>query len=219
MYQKRLPPFIDQHGNRYQNVQEAAKKIGCNSQSICSVLRGERPSVFGYKFTPLDEPFAFKSKGHRIEYGREYRKKRSVKDPLWNFKRHIFERYRMRYENFLALYNNQGCVCPGCKTSLDLNVPRSYAIDHDHNTGGVRGILCGPCNRRLGFLETKHEINASLLEYVNQATLSTVQLPWGQFRVPNDQDTTSEPLQKAPQHPVLGVPTDRSAPYALRTLP
>lgn len=44
----------------------------------------------------------------------------------------------------------QGGVCAICR----IDNPRSrfsWHIDHDHNTGAVRGILCARCNQMLGF--------------------------------------------------------------------
>lgn len=50
------------------------------------------------------------------------------------------------YERMLA---EQGGVCALCfKDNVD---GRRLAVDHDHTTGKVRGLLCSPCNRAIGF--------------------------------------------------------------------
>jgi hypothetical protein len=41
-------------------------------------------------------------------------------------------------------------------------------LDHDHTTGAVRGWLCGPCNRALGFLQDSAERCALLANYRNR---------------------------------------------------
>jgi hypothetical protein len=54
------------------------------------------------------------------------------------------------YDNMLA---RQGGVCWICRRKegrLRNGVPQFLAIDHDHNTGRIRGLLCGACNRGLG---------------------------------------------------------------------
>jgi len=41
----------------------------------------------------------------------------------------------------------------------------SLAVDHDHLTGDVRGLLCGRCNRSLGLLQDSVRNIQGLLEY------------------------------------------------------
>jgi hypothetical protein len=43
---------------------------------------------------------------------------------------------------------------------------RTLQVDHDHNTGAVRGFLCGPCNRALGALGDDLERVRMLLVYM-----------------------------------------------------
>ena len=53
------------------------------------------------------------------------------------------------YEDMKQFQNN---ACAICKISLDENEKRAY-IDHDHDTGKVRGLLCSHCNSGLGFFK------------------------------------------------------------------
>lgn len=58
-------------------------------------------------------------------------------------KYHISE---VQYNEILSSQNNLCMICsnPHVKTP---------AIDHDHETGKVRGLLCGRCNSAIGFLK------------------------------------------------------------------
>lgn len=40
----------------------------------------------------------------------------------------------------------QGGVCKLCHQPIDLSVPKSAVMDHDHTTGECRGVLCRACN-------------------------------------------------------------------------
>lgn len=55
--------------------------------------------------------------------------------------------YGLSVADYEALYRDQGGVCAFCG-----GVPRErrLAIDHDHETGLPRGLLCLRCNTMLG---------------------------------------------------------------------
>lgn len=59
--------------------------------------------------------------------------------------------YGLTPDEYDQMLTQQGGVCAICKTQK----PSKYnlPVDHDHDTGQVRGILCIPCNRAIGYLE------------------------------------------------------------------
>jgi hypothetical protein len=56
-------------------------------------------------------------------------------------------KYGLTPETFDALYQTQNGVCKICARQVEL------VVDHDHNTGRVRGLLCRKCNAELGWYE------------------------------------------------------------------
>lgn len=48
------------------------------------------------------------------------------------------------------LHKEQGGLCPLCNKPIDLRIKGEGAIDHDHDTGRVRGLLHRSCNAAEG---------------------------------------------------------------------
>jgi hypothetical protein len=55
--------------------------------------------------------------------------------------------------------------CAICKVE-DAVKRGGWHVDHDHSTGKTRGVLCGHCNRGMGFLKDDSEICAAAAEYL-----------------------------------------------------
>jgi hypothetical protein len=56
-------------------------------------------------------------------------------------------------------------TCPICSVPLDGVV---VVMDHDHETGKKRGLLCDPCNKGLGFFRDDPNILTRAAEYLRQ---------------------------------------------------
>ena len=57
-------------------------------------------------------------------------------------------RYGLSTADYDALLIQQDGVCRICKRSCSTG--KRLAVDHDHGTGAVRGLLCRRCNIGLG---------------------------------------------------------------------
>lgn len=61
--------------------------------------------------------------------------------------------YGITPEDYDALLEKQGGVCAICGGHQRRKIRRRYfAVDHDHLTGAVRGLLCDHCNSAIGLL-------------------------------------------------------------------
>jgi len=60
--------------------------------------------------------------------------------------RHLRISYNLSEEDVQEIKHTQGGRCKLC------NRKRKLCIDHDHESGRVRGLLCYRCNRSLGCL-------------------------------------------------------------------
>lgn len=75
-------------------------------------------------------------------------------------------RYGSTPEHFDALMAAQGGCCAICCWSPAEGSRRGLVVDHDHVTGAIRGLLCGPCNTGLGMLRDDPELMHAAVEYL-----------------------------------------------------
>lgn len=67
-------------------------------------------------------------------------------------------------ERLRAMRQEQDNACAICHQPCPSG--RALAVDHDHTTGAIRGLLCANCNRALGLLQDSPEVVASALAYL-----------------------------------------------------
>ncbi|RJQ37454.1 MAG: hypothetical protein C4555_06370 [Dehalococcoidia bacterium] len=76
--------------------------------------------------------------------------------------------YGLSIEEYVELSNKQGGVCAIYRQSE----PKGrLCVDHDHQTGQVRGLLCQQCNKALGALRDSIENCLAAAKYLREAVM------------------------------------------------
>lgn len=92
--------------------------------------------------------------------------------------------YGADQKTFADLLADQNNLCAICKTP-HLHAPTkkwgraSLAVDHDHTTGKIRGLLCFQCNTGLGRLGDTLERAEAAVSYLRKAQDAEVQRSYG----------------------------------------
>jgi hypothetical protein len=75
-------------------------------------------------------------------------------------------KYGITLEDYNQMYDLQSGVCKICGQA-ETNGKR-IAIDHNHITGKVRGLLCNHCNIGLGKFFDNPQLLQSAINYLNE---------------------------------------------------
>jgi len=76
--------------------------------------------------------------------------------------------YGISLEEYSEKLESQNGVCGICGCLPPNNRKKHLAVDHDHNTGKVRGLLCDNCNRGLGLLKDDVETLEKAILYLKE---------------------------------------------------
>ena len=78
---------------------------------------------------------------------------------------HMRHRYGIGWEEYTALLNAQEGKCAICKQPPGKNVRAHWGgklcVNHCHDTGRVRGLLCNDCNLAVGYGKTESVLLAA----------------------------------------------------------
>lgn len=73
--------------------------------------------------------------------------------------------YGIGISEYNLMYENQNGRCAICNTHQS-ELKKSLCVDHDHETGKIRGLLCSDCNTSLGLAKENVEILHKMIRYL-----------------------------------------------------
>lgn len=139
--------------------------------STCKQYREEND--FGWDKTRDD--FVRQCNPCRAEYMRSYNKKNAESIRL----KVTLRKWGFTEEQYLSLFEIQNHRCAICGS--ERRDYRTLAVDHDHKTGAVRGLLCQDCNMALGQFKDDPEILDAAAAYLRSGgPLTTLALTVGE---------------------------------------
>ena len=80
-----------------------------------------------------------------------------------------------QYNEMLEKQNNVCAICGNPETSVIRGKVIRLAVDHDHDTGRVRGLLCSNCNIGIGNFKHDDNLLQKAIEYVRMTSDSSHQ--------------------------------------------
>lgn len=77
------------------------------------------------------------------------------------------QKYGLTPEDFERMWEQQKGTCPICEHPLKRD--KSTHVDHCHETGKVRGLLCVECNHLLGRAHDSQERLSNAIQYLSRS--------------------------------------------------
>lgn len=85
----------------------------------------------------------------------------------------IKRQYGLSMQDYADLFASQQGQCSICHTTDPGMGQQTLAVDHDHDTGEVRGLLCHPCNTGIGLLGDNVARLQAAAEYLGRSPCRT----------------------------------------------
>lgn len=98
---------------------------------------------------------------------------RMLANPGIERKRMLVRKYGItveQYDELTAAQNGKCAICAEPETSVDGKTGslRSLAVDHCHQSGKVRGLLCSRCNTTIGKIEESPQLLRAMFDYLHK---------------------------------------------------
>ena len=91
---------------------------------------------------------------YSTRYNKHYRNKR------------LMDTYGISSQDYEVLLDQQSGTCAICSSTETGRKDTWFCVDHDHETGQVRGLLCNNCNRALGLFKDNEQLLKIASDYV-----------------------------------------------------
>ena len=84
-----------------------------------------------------------------------------------NWAHSLKKKYKITPNIYYELLKAQNYGCAICQVH-EIKLKHQLAVDHNHLTDKIRGLLCSNCNTGLGLFEDKAELLQKAIAYLNK---------------------------------------------------
>lgn len=99
-------------------------------------------------------------------FQKQWRKANKAQHKLTQRKSYLKMMFNITPEDYTRMFTEQNGRCAICKTH-QTDLKRILGVDHNHTTGKVRALLCGPCNGAIGLLKENPVLFQTCIEYLD----------------------------------------------------
>ena len=96
---------------------------------------------------------------------KSYHNDPKVKERQW--RTYVKRTYGITYKKYEQMLKDQNYCCAICKKHQD-KFDKRLAVDHNHSTEEVRGLLCSNCNASIGYALDDISILQNAISYLNK---------------------------------------------------
>ena len=140
----------------------------------CCVCNIRKPFESFYNFKNKSDNKSYRCKTCDYDARKAYSKRHPKRFNRLARNQSLLVRYGITIEEYEKIFEDQGNCCAICKGTSTKSMSEertSFSVDHCHETGKVRGILCNQCNRGLGMLGDSLESLKSALTYLEKSNI------------------------------------------------
>jgi hypothetical protein len=156
-------PFTDFHKC---SLNKAGFKSACkecrNSSERTEYAKNPQPTIL------RTTEWGKNNRGSRIKATRKYQNNNpdSTRNTIYTRK------YGITLQEYDLLFTSQNGVCAICGNE---QTNKRLSVDHNHETGEVRGLLCSKCNHAIGLFKDNIKYMANAIAYLEKEKI------WPQF--------------------------------------
>lgn len=153
--------------------------IACAQIKLCRKCQESKPLNDFFRSDRSADGYAYQCKECVRKYRREryagnseailrknYQYRHNKKTIDGRRERMLQQKYGLSLDQYEALLIAQDYKCKICKHEEGERGRAKLAVDHDHKTGKIRGLLCDPCNRGIGMLLDDPNIILNAYQYI-----------------------------------------------------
>ena len=147
----------EMRGNRKTQKQDIKVKKKCFK---CS----EEKSIDNFLYRKDREAYRNECKQCSAESRKKYRRenKEKVRDIQYRYS------YGISLKEYEEMSKKQEEKCAICNIHSKYTRHSKLVVDHDHDTGEVRSLLCDKCNQAIGLLQDNSEFCSSAAAYLKE---------------------------------------------------